>query len=70
MLAAAGFDLRLFTSLTDCHELDTLPYRFQDKKKGKKEKEGRKERYRYLHLQLTATSPILYRYATPADTFS
>ena len=44
LAAAAGFDLRLFTSLTDCHELDTLPCRFQDKKRrGKKKKKGGKK---------------------------
>ena len=39
-MLAAGFDLRLFTSLTDCHEPDTP--RSQARKKERKRREERK----------------------------
>ena len=42
-MLAAGFDLRLFTSLTDCHESGTLPIYLAAFKK-KKRKKGREKR--------------------------
>ena len=72
-MLAAGFDLRLFTSLTDCHEPDTLPRRSQARKRRekRKKKEGGEKNTNVYKSNRTASSPnYISALPPPRQTYS